>query len=78
MLQDSLARETASLRQQRSCYSATCTDILRDPDLQRSWSPQHSNFLERRPKVQIPSRLQGCVTEAVPDVTSADKVVLDG
>ncbi|DBA81367.1 TPA: hypothetical protein ACH3X2_006968 [Trebouxia sp. C0005] len=66
----SLSEETARRRQQRSCYPAPYVD---------TYSNQYSNFLERRPKVQVPSRLQGCVTEVVPQAHSlGDTGVLDG
>ena len=65
-----MSEETARRRQQRSCYPASHVNTCSD---------HHSNFLERRPKVQVPSRLQGCVTEIVPEAHSlVDAGVLDG
>ncbi|KAL3143697.1 hypothetical protein ABBQ38_002491 [Trebouxia sp. C0009 RCD-2024] len=76
--QVSTAAETARRRQLRQCYPASHSDILDGQALGVRFAHQHSNFLERRPKVQIASRLQGCTTEPVPVPAIRPSGLIDG
>lgn len=77
-LQVSSAAETARRRQLRQCYPASHSDIIDGKALRHQDAAENSNFLERRPKVQIASRLQGCTTEPVPELSKAPTGLLDG
>ena len=78
LLQVSLAAETARRRQLRQCYPASHSDIIAGKASSCQDAVEHSNFLERRPKVQIASRLQGCTTEPVPEASKAPRGLMDG
>ena len=77
-LQVSTAAETARRRQLRQCYPASHSDIIHGKTSRHQDTAENSNFLERRPKVQIASRLQGCTTEPVPEPSKAPTGLMDG
>ncbi|KAL3134157.1 hypothetical protein ABBQ32_008573 [Trebouxia sp. C0010 RCD-2024] len=77
-VQVSAAAETARRRQLRQCYPASHSDITGGQALGLRFAHAHSNFLERRPKVQIASRLQGCTTEPVPVSVVRPSGLIDG
>ena len=78
LLQVRSAAETARRRQLRQCYPASHSDTMIGKVLQHQDAVEHSNFLERRPKVQIASRLRGCTTESVPEPSKAPRGLMDG
>ena len=78
LLQVNTAAETARRRQLRQCYPASHSDIHHGHAQHQPHEADNSNFLERRPKVQIASKLQGCTTEPVPQPTHHSGRLLDG